>query len=144
LGKNEIDRSFNILNLSVELYPNSPVSLTSLAAAYLWIGNKEKARTLFTRAQSLYPESPAVSLKAIFRLASRLEQARKMNEIFSLLDIATELYPRKARLYKEIGDMYLRLEQKEKAIRFYQKALSINPKYKEAKERLEKILKKNH
>ena len=143
MEKNEIDKCFNILNLSLELYPISPVSLTSLAAAYLWTGNKENALKFFKRAQSLYPESPAVSMRALFRLAGQLEQAKKMDEVFSLLEIATELYPRNARLYKEIGDIYFRLEQKEKALQFYQRALSINPKYKEARERLEKILKKN-
>lgn len=144
LEENETEKSFNILNLNAELYPHSPLSVSGLAEAHLWIGNNQEARSLLRKAYLLNPSHPSVSMNAIFNLASRLEQAGKMDEVIVLMDIATELYPRNARLYKEIGDMYLRFEQKKKAAEFYRKALIVNPNYKEAKEKLEKMERESH
>ncbi len=139
LEEDETEKSFSILNLNAALYPQSPLSASGLAEAHLWIGNNKEARSLFKKAYILNPSHPSLSMNAIFNLASRLEQHGKMDEIIVLMDIATGLYPRNARLYKEIGDMYLRFEQKRKAIEFYRKALVVNPHYKEAKEKLEKM-----
>ena len=144
LKENKIDKSFNILNLNAELYPRSPLSQSGLAEAHLWVGNSQEARNLLKKAYALNPSHPSHSMNAIFNLASRLEQDSKMDEVIVLMDIATELYPRNARLYKEIGDMYLRLEQKSKAAEFYRKALAVSPQYKEAKDKLEKMERESH
>ena len=144
IREGETEKSFTILNLNANLYPHSPLSASGLAEAHLWVGNKLEAQSLFKKAYAMNPSHPSVSVNAIFNLASRLEQDKKMDEVFALMDIATELYPRNARLYKEIGDMYHRIEQRERAIEFYRKALAINPKYEEAKEKLEKLEKEGH
>lgn len=142
LEKNELDKSFKVLNLSAELYPHSPLPFQILAEAKLWTGAQEEAHSLFKKAHAMNPEHPSLSMNSIFNLASRLEQAKKMREVFALMEITTELYPKNARLYKEIGDMYLRIEQKEKAAEFYRKALAINPQYKEARQKLVELEKK--
>lgn len=141
LEQNEIEKSFKILNLNVELYPNSPVSHTSLAAAYIWTGNTKEARRLYKKAFAMNPKHSSVSLNAFFGLGRKLMNAKKIKEFFSLAEIAAELYPKNARFHKGIADLYLQIGQKEKAIEFYKKALKINPEYKEAKERLEKLSK---
>lgn len=135
-GQDDIKKSMEILNLAADLYPNSPSPLNGLAATQLWAGNIEEARRLFKKAFSMNPNQHGLSLNAIFNLASSLENAKKMKEIFSLAEISTELYPKDSRLHKEIGDMYLRIGNKIKAVEYYKKALAINPKYEDAKRRL--------
>jgi tetratricopeptide (TPR) repeat protein len=78
-------------------------------------------------------------VNAFFNFSRRLEQGKKLDAVFFLMDIATELYPRNSRLYKEIGDMYLRIDKKERAAQYYRKALALNPRYQEARRRLEKL-----
>lgn len=141
LEKNEIEKSFNILNLNVELYPNSPAPLASLAGAYLWTGNVNEARRLYQKAHTMNPEHPSVSLNEFFNLERRLMNAKKTKEFFALAEIAAELYPNNARFHKGIADLYLQIGEKEKAIEFYKKALKINPKYRAAREELEKLKK---
>jgi len=141
LKKNDLEKSFQILNLNLELYPTSPSALTSLAAAYLWSGNTQSARVLFRKAFALNPNHPSISLNSFYNLERELEQAQKIKEMFSLVQIAAEFYPRNAKLQKDIGDLYHEVGLKEKAIEHYKKALSFNPNYKEAKERLKKLKK---
>lgn len=141
LEQNEIDKSFKILQLNVGLYPDSPEAISSLAAAYIWIGNAKKARRLYKKAFVLNPEHPSVSLNEIFRFERKLIYAKKIEEFFALAEIAAELYSRNARFHKGLADLYLQIGQKEKAMEFYKKALKINPEYKEAKERLETLIK---
>jgi CubicO group peptidase (beta-lactamase class C family) len=139
LWKDEIQNSFKIFNLSRELYPDSPLPLSNLAAAYIWTGNVDEARKLFKKAFSLNPDHPSVSLNEFRYLGRRLENAKKMKEIFALAEIALELYPKNAELHKEIGDIYLEAGQKEKAQIFYKKALELDPKLEEAKKKLEDL-----
>lgn len=141
LEKDELEKSFKILNLNVGLYPHSPAPLSSLAGAYLWTGNAKSARSLFRKAFAMNPEHSSVSLNEFYNLAKRLSNAKKMKGLFALAEITTELFPKNARLYKIMADMYLQSGQKEKAIDYYKKALTINPKYKEAREKLEKLKK---
>ncbi len=141
LEQNEIEKSFKILNLNVELYPNSPLSFSSLAAAYIWTGNTKEARRLYKKAFAMSPKHPSVSLNEFLGLGRRLMNVKKIKEFFSLVEVAAELYPRNARFHKGIADLYLQIGQKEKALEFYRKALKINPDYKEAKESLEKLRK---
>jgi len=141
LKKNELTKSFQVLNLNLDLYPTSPVALTSLATAYLWAGNIQSARVLFRKAFALNPNHPSLSLNSFYNLKRELEQAQKMKQIFSLFQIITELYPKNARLQKDIGDLYLEAGLKEKAIEHYKEALRLNPNYKEVKEILKKLKK---
>ncbi|MFQ6108840.1 MAG: serine hydrolase, partial [Candidatus Aminicenantales bacterium] len=124
LQKDELEKSFKALRLSVELYPLSPMAWSSLAEAHLWKGEVDEARRLFKKAHAIDPEHPSTGLNSIFQIARSLEQAKKLQEIFALMDIATEIHPKNARLYKEIADMYLRTGHKNKAAQFYRKALS--------------------
>ncbi len=140
----DLEKSFEILHLASDLYPNSLSPLNGLAATHLWAGNEQEARRLFKKAFSMNPDQPRLSLNAIFNLASSLENAKKMKEVFSLAEISSELYPKNSRLHKEIGDMYLRIGDKVKAVEYYKKALAINPKYEEATKRLAELEKKKH
>ncbi len=139
LRNNENDKAFKVLNLGCELYPSSPTALSSLAAAHLWAGNSEEARKFFRRAFELDPDHPRLSVERFFSFASELENAKKLKEVFSLADIVLELYPKRADLHKDVGDMYLRAGEKEKAVKYYRKALELDPTLEEAKKALERI-----
>ncbi|NIM57444.1 MAG: serine hydrolase [Candidatus Aminicenantes bacterium] len=139
LWKDEIKNSFKIFNLSRELYPDSPLPLSNLAAAYLWTGNAEEAKKLFKKAFALNPDHSSVSLGEFRYLGRRLENEKKMKEIFALAEIALELYPKSAELHKEIADIYLKTGQKDKARIFYKKALELDPKLEAAKKKLEEL-----
>jgi len=139
LWKDEIQNSLKIFNLNRELYPNSPLALSNLAGAYIWTGNVKKARELFKKAFALNPDHPSVSLNEFRNLGRHLENAKKLKEIFALVEIALELYPKNAQLHKEVADIYLATGQNEKAEFFYKKALQLNPKLAEAKKRLEEL-----
>lgn len=139
LKNNESDKAFKVFNLGCELYPSSPSALSSLAAAHLWTGNGEEARKFFRRAFELDPDHPSLSTDRLFSLASELENAKKLKEIFSLADVVLELYPTRADLYREVGDMYLKAGEKEKAVKYYRRALELDPTLEEVKKALEKI-----
>lgn len=139
LEKDEIQKSLDIFKLSCELYPNSPASLSNLAAAYIWADKIDEARRLFKEAFAIDPEHRSVSVGQFFNLARQLEGARKIKEIFALADIAMELYPKNAALHKDVADIYLNAGFKKRAIHFYQKALEIDPKLEAAKKMLEKL-----
>jgi CubicO group peptidase (beta-lactamase class C family) len=144
LERNEIEKALKVFGLSCELYPNSSLALTNFAKAQVWTGNSEEAGKLFKKAFSLDPEHPRVSKDYFFSLASQLERAGKLREIFALADIALELYPKDAGLHKDVGDMYLKIGKREKALELYKKALEIDPKFEEARKAAEKIEKEKN
>jgi tetratricopeptide (TPR) repeat protein len=139
LWKDETKDSFKIFKLSRELYPDSPLPLSNLAGAYIWTGNAEQAKKLFKKAFALNPDHPSVSLSEFRYLRRRLDNAKKMKEIFALAEIALELYPKSAGLHKEIADVYLEAGKKDKARIFYKKALELDPKLESAKKKLEEL-----
>jgi len=139
LWKDETKDSFKIFKLSCELYPDSPLPLSNLAGAYIWTGNAEQAKKLFKKAFALNPDHPSVSLSEFRYLRRRLDNAKKMKEIFALAEIALELYPKSAELHKEIADVYLEAGKKDKARIFYKKALELDPKLELAKKKLEEL-----
>ncbi|GAG03087.1 unnamed protein product, partial [marine sediment metagenome] len=122
-------------------YPNSPSSFSNLAGAYIWTGNVDEARKLFKKAFALDPDHTSVSPNQFSYLVTQLENSKKLKEIFGLLDIALELYPKNAELHMEAANVYLKAGQKEKAIRYYKKVLELDPKLEEAKKKLEELKK---
>jgi len=141
---NDTEKTFKILRLSQELYPQSPVPYASLAFAHIWTGNAEQARRLFKKAHALNPSHSIVSLNQFYGYASQLERARKIEEAFALGTIATEFFPKEARLFVSLGDLCLKAGQKDKALEHYKKALAINPKHKQAKRKLQELQKEKH
>ena len=142
LEKDEAEKSRAIFKSCYDLYPKSPSSSSNLAAAHLWIGHREEARSYFKKAFDLDPEHPSVSLDRFEWIARRLERAKKTDAIFSLADIALELYPEDAGLHLEVGNIYLKAGQEEKAQVLYRRALKLDPKLKAAKEKLKELKQK--
>lgn len=138
LEKNDAARGFRILEVSRDLYPQSPVPYASLAMANLWVGKGKEAQELYKKAASLDPFHPVVSAEQLFSFAGQLARTRKNRELFILAEIILELHPKEARAYAEVGNWYLRAGQMQKAAELFKKALEINPNLEAAREGLKK------
>lgn len=139
LEENEAERTFKILDLSLDLYPNSPVPYSSLAFAKVWTGDIAEARRLFQKARILDPFHPVVRLSQFYRYARQLRQARKTKESVALGDIAAELFPKNAKLYVDFADLFQKTGETKKAIEYFKKALKIDPKNEMARSRLAQL-----
>ena len=132
--KGDREKAFAAANLSCELYPKSALPLTYLANTYICLGEKEKAREWYKKAQKAEIDADAINPLQMYRYAFALTEAKKLDEAMALLNIAIELYPDEARLYDGIGEIYLLKAQK-----YYKKALEVDPNFQHARERLKKI-----
>lgn len=139
LKKDQSDKTIQILNFSAKLYPRSPGPLADLAAAHIWKGDLDNARLLYKKAFALDPTHPSLRANEFRNFASVLQAAKKIKELFIFIDLSSELFPKNANLQKDIADLYFQVGQKEKAVLYYKKALEINPKLKEVKEKLKKL-----
>ncbi len=142
LWNDETEISFQIFNFCYTLYPRSPAAASHLATAHLWTGNVEDARKYFKEAFGLDPDHPSVSLNRFSLIARHLERTQNIEDVFALADIFLELDPKNAELHLEIGNMYAKTGNLEKARSFYKKALELDPKLEEAKKNLAEIKKK--
>ena len=142
LDKNSPDKAFQILGHSRDLYPRSPTSFTSLAAAFIWTGKPGEARTHYLKAVSLDPTSSELSSDKFAAFLGQLRRANKLKEALDLGLIALEFHPKNARLHLETGNMFALSGQREKAIEYYKKALAIEPNLEAAKINLEKLEKR--
>lgn len=134
-------QAFRMLNLAVDLYPGSPAPLSALAAAHVWTADYTRASELYRKAYSMDPAHPSLSIREFEALAARLQDAERMPQVWALADIMVELRPKHAGLHVKIGDWYARAGETERAREFYEKALRLNPKLKEAREKLERLKK---
>lgn len=127
--------------MNVRLYPDSAQAIGMLGVTYVIGGNKEKAIALFKRATEIDPNAEG-SADFLNSFAYALLEKGLAEAGLRLLQTAIEMYPSDANLYDSLGDFYVKLEQNEKAIEAYKKALKINPNYPNAanaKELLKKL-----
>ncbi len=138
LKRKEYDISTEILELSTELYPSDPISWFSLAEAHLWSGNLEKAMGLFRKAHRLNPDI----IDEVDTLSVQLWEAKKIDELLVLAEVSLELFPKSSRKRVEIARIYLNLGEKDLAIKYFRKALKLNPRLKEVEAILSELEKK--
>ncbi len=142
LRENDQTKAFDLLNLSVALYPDTPGPLTELGEAYIWTGNLDPAVALYKKARGLDPDHTDLRLSHFYDLGTRLAEAGKDIKVITALGVATALYPKNAELHSDLGDLYVQIGDREKAIACYRKALEISPKSKAARDKLNQILKR--
>lgn len=128
------EKAFKVANMACDLYPKSAVPLANLATLYIYFGEENKARELYKKAQKAETDKAAVSSQRLYMFAFAFAEVKKLDEAMALLNIATELYPRDARLCDGMAEIYLI-----KARNYCQKALKVDPTYERARERLKKI-----
>jgi len=133
------------LNLAVEFYPNRADPWASLAALHLWTGNGKEAKRCFKKTFAKNPDHPGIGSYRFRELARNLLNAQKFDQLPVLAEIATEFHPSSWELFRDLGETFLQIGQKEVAFQYYKKVLKLNPKFKEGQQKikaLEKELKK--
>lgn len=142
LRQHQEEKALTLLQNCLRLYPQSPLALVQLAQVNLWLGQKEKARRLYLRAQALDPETPSLSLAALENFAAQLEESNHWTALKGLVEIALELYPENPDVLEKGGDIYLQLGEKTKALELYNQALEKAPQRKHLLEKIKKIKEK--
>jgi len=137
LRQSNLKKTISYLELSNNLYPENSDTLYLLAAAYIWEGNTAGAEKLYLKAHSLVP----VSLERLELLASGLKQAKKYQELFGLTKITIKLFPENAELHRDLGDLAQALGEIELAVKYYKKALKLDPTLSGLKTKLKKLKK---
>ena len=122
------------------LYPGAPGPLTELGEAYIWTGDRDSAVALYKRARDLEPDHTDLRLRHFYDIGTRLIEAGKDIKVITALGVAAALYPRNAKLHLDLGDLYVQVGDREKAIACYRKALEIAPKLKAARDKLNRLL----
>jgi CubicO group peptidase (beta-lactamase class C family)/tetratricopeptide (TPR) repeat protein len=133
------NKAFPLLNLGVALYPDSPGPLTHLGEAYIWTGDVESAVRLYKRAKALDPDHPDLKFNHFYDLGRQLNETGKDARVFTALEVAEALFPRNAKLCSDLGDLYVQIGDKDKAIAYYKKALEIAPRFKAAQDKLDQL-----
>jgi len=142
LKNNRSQQALSFLDLAHALYPNRIPPILALASLHLWMGNAREARRLFLEAQAKEPSHPGVSIDQFQRMARDLIRADKGNELSALAVIVTDLYPRSPGLFKGLGDMFYKLGQTDTALIYYKKALKLDHKRKDVRDKIKSLEKK--
>lgn len=141
LKNNRTQQAFSFLDLAYKLYPNRIDPMTAMASFHLWNGNAKEAKHFFQKAFAKDPTHPGVSIQKFQGLARDLINAKKLDNLTALAEIVTQLYPDSPGIIKGLGDMFYNLGQKDTALFYYKKALRLDRKLKNVRDRI-KILEK--
>lgn len=126
--KGDFGKAFELAQISRNLYPDSDQTNATLGILFALSDQKDKAMPLLKKSFEINPrgEASAGSLNATAYTLAGIGQTEGG---LRLLLAAVELHPKEANLYDSIGEFYMKLEQNEKAVEFYTRALAIDPNY---------------
>jgi len=63
-------------------------------------------------------------------------------EAVTVFKLALEIFPESANLYDSLGEAFMKVGEKNRAIESYQKSLELNPDNENAKKNLDELIKK--
>lgn len=121
--------------IAVERYPQSDTTNAYYAISLVIIGRKDEARESLKRAAG-FDSKGIAGAGALNQIALALTGIGKPDVAIDWLQLAIEIYPREARLYGTLGDVYGKQGRREQSIEAYKKALEIDPTFEHAKEML--------
>jgi tetratricopeptide (TPR) repeat protein len=136
--RGEREKALQAGKLGVELYPNSDGLNAYYGIAQIFFGDPENGKAFIKKAAAINANGLA-GPGGLNNMAYQLAGIGKVEAGMAILQTAVALYPKEANLYDSIGEFYLKQDQKEKTIEFYNKALQIDPNLASAKSMLEKI-----
>jgi tetratricopeptide (TPR) repeat protein len=139
LKNNASLQAFLFLHLANELYPTRVAPMTALASFYLWDGNGQEAKRFFQKAYAKDPSHPSMSIDQFQGLARDLIEANKKENLTDLAEIVSILYPDSMGIIKGLGDMFYNLGQKDMALHYYKKALKLDRKLEDVREKIKAI-----
>lgn len=141
LERGSVEGAMNFARAALELYPKSDISNSDLGILYYIFGKESKGKKLIEKAISLNPQGFA-GRRELNRIAYRLRGMGKIDEGKRVLQLAIEFYPKEANLYDSMGEFYFEEKEYIRAIKFYVRALEINPKFRNAKDMLLRAVQK--
>jgi tetratricopeptide (TPR) repeat protein len=141
LKNTRIQQASSFLELAHELYPNRVSPMTALASLHLWTGKTQEAGRLYHKAFAKDPNHNSLSIDQFQGIARDLIRAKKKDNLTDLAEIVTELYPDSAGIFRGLGDMFYNIGQRDTALHYYKKALKLDRKLKDVRDRI-KILEK--
>ena len=101
----------------------------------------ESCKSFYYKAQKEMKDQYEFSGGAIDKLGYWLLDREKKKEALDIFLFNIELFPEESGFYDSVGDAYLAMENKSKAIEWYEKALEINPKQDFTIKKLKKLKK---
>src|SRR5687767_7434688 len=102
-------------------------------------GRIDEAIEAYRKIKKEQPANAAVSAGRINTLAYVLMRAKKLNEAIAMFKLNVEFYPALAGVYDSLGEGYMTNGDKELAIANYRKSLELDPRNKNAKEKLKQL-----
>lgn len=141
LEKGEVARNIMILSLGRNIYPGSPVLAASFAFTRFRLGDIESGRQLLKEAHGLDPLDDIFQPRSFIASMRRLMEVNKLAEAEALGLMGAEFNPEDPDLPTALGELSLRMGQKDKGVEYLKKALKIDPDFEKAITRLKSIKK---
>jgi tetratricopeptide (TPR) repeat protein len=99
----------------------------------------ERFRALFDRLKKEKPGAALLSEESINQLGYLLLQANRKSEAMDVLRLNIDAHPKSANAYDSLAEAYLKSGDKESAVRYYKKALEVDPLFTNAADMLKRI-----
>ncbi len=146
----QIDRALEYMQLALEIEPNNPHALNYIGYTWAERGeNLDEAEELIVRALALRPDDGYItdSLGWVYYMRARpLMSEGRVEDAHALLERAREHLAAAALLTggdpvvsEHLGDVHLMLDQKERALEFYEEAVRLEPREDEQPMLMEKL-----
>jgi hypothetical protein len=123
----------------VELLDVKAKSLTDIMSTTLKEKGVEAMASEFRLLRTNPPADLYVSESGINAFGYSLLRKKQVNEAIEVLKLNVEAYPQSANAYDSLGEAYLLSGNKEKAIENYEKALTLDPNWENARMVLKKL-----
>lgn len=134
----DVPKALSFGEQAVKVYPESDEATGSYGIISVLADKGDQGKKWIRKSTSLNPNGVA-SQGRLNGLAYELAGAGKADDGMKLLQVAVELNPKVANLYDSIGEFYLMKRDTTNSIRYYKKALEVNPEFANPKRMLEQI-----
>lgn len=123
----------------LSVLPEMPVPYFIFSDYLLKTGNEKMAEVVYTTAFDLIKKDINFSVSYIFLIKNYYLKKGRIEEALNFLKRAEIFLPDNTKIKINLGDIYEKLGNKDKAVDEYKKALNIDPNYIEAKLRLDRL-----
>ena len=139
LEKGEVARNIMILSLGRDIYPGSPVLAASLVFTRFRLGDIDSGCRLLREAHGFDPMDEIFQPRSFIAAMRRLVEAKMLEETEALGLMGAEFNPKDPDLPTALGELSMRMGQKDKAVEYLKRALKIDPDFEKALTRLKSI-----
>ncbi len=123
---NDAKKRIDLSQQLVKLYPESARAWLALGGSQASLNQNEEARKSFSKALELNPDLISAHVALAFNCVFGQPRDLKQAEIH--MQKCTEIAPKEAKCYENLGDVYRAMNKLEDARKQYSKALELDPK----------------